>query len=102
LFLLLICLLQFVLHNFQVEKKERKEGNDKKGKDEDFRSVVNPSTRKETSAFGDPNMRNLKRGNILQLERKGCYRCDVPFLNESKPIFFNPRWETEECFKVTI
>jgi glutamyl-tRNA synthetase len=47
---------------------------------------LNPCTRRETSALGDPNMRNLKQGEIIQLERKGYYRCDVPFLRTAKPI----------------
>ena len=39
--------------------------------DEDFVDVVNPETKKEIAAVGDANMRNLKRGEIIQLERKG-------------------------------
>ncbi|KAL3538404.1 hypothetical protein ACH5RR_001770 [Cinchona calisaya] len=54
--------------------------------DEDFIDVVNPCTKMETAALGDSNMRNLKRGDILQLERKGYFRCDVPFVRPSKPI----------------
>ncbi|KAJ0829676.1 putative glutamate--tRNA ligase [Helianthus annuus] len=54
--------------------------------DEDFVDVLNPSTKKEIAAFGDANMRNLKRGDILQAERKGYFRCDVPFVRPSKPI----------------
>lgn len=49
-------------------------------------AIVNPCTRRETSALGDPNMRNLKQGEIIQLERKGYYRCDVPFIQPAKPI----------------
>ncbi|GJV49192.1 glutamate--tRNA ligase, cytoplasmic [Tanacetum coccineum] len=54
--------------------------------DEDFIDVLNPNTKKEIAAVGDANMRNLKRGDILQLERKGYFRCDVPFITPSKPI----------------
>ncbi|KAJ0800642.1 putative glutamate--tRNA ligase [Helianthus annuus] len=54
--------------------------------DEDFVDVLNPSTKKEIAALGDANMRNLKRGDILQLERKGYFRCDVPFIRPGKPI----------------
>ncbi|KAF8394774.1 hypothetical protein HHK36_020989 [Tetracentron sinense] len=53
---------------------------------EDFLDVLNRCTKRETSALGDSNMRNLKRGEILQLERKGYFRCDVPFVRPSKPI----------------
>lgn len=53
---------------------------------EDFLDVLNPCTRRETLALGDSNMRNLKHGEILQLERKGYFRCDVPFLRASRPI----------------
>lgn len=54
--------------------------------DENFVDVVNPCTRKETPALGDSNMRNLQRGDVLQLERKGYFRCDVPFLRPQKRI----------------
>ncbi|KAK9920115.1 hypothetical protein M0R45_028676 [Rubus argutus] len=53
---------------------------------EDFIDVLNPCTEKGTAALGDSNVRNLKRGDVLQLERKGCFRCDVPYLRASKPI----------------
>lgn len=53
---------------------------------EDFLDVLNPCTRREVLALGDSNMRNLKCGEILQLERKGYFRCDVPFVRAAKPI----------------
>lgn len=53
---------------------------------EDFLDVLNPETKREIAALGDSNMHNLQRGEILQLERKGYYRCDVPFIRPSKPI----------------
>lgn len=54
--------------------------------DDELAPFVNPDTKKETSALGDPNMRNLKCGDVIQLERKGYFRCDVPFVKSSKPI----------------
>lgn len=54
--------------------------------DEDFVDVVNTDSKKEIGAVGDSNMRNVKRGDIVQLERKGYFRCDVPFIRPSKPI----------------
>jgi len=57
-------------------------------KDDDFVKFINPCTRRETSALGDPNMRNLKQGEIIQLERKGYYRCDVPLFGRPNPLFF--------------
>jgi glutamyl-tRNA synthetase len=53
---------------------------------EDFVDVVNPCTKRETAALGDSNLRNLQRGEILQLERKGYFRCDASFDRPSKPI----------------
>ncbi|CAB4289634.1 unnamed protein product [Prunus armeniaca] len=58
----------------------------KKLEGEDFLDVLNACTEKQTAALGDCNMRNLKRGDILQLERKGYFRCDVPYVRPSKPI----------------
>ncbi|KAL7610214.1 hypothetical protein Lser_V15G14395 [Lactuca serriola] len=55
-------------------------------KEEDFIPVLNRDTKKEIGGVRDSNMRRLKRGDILQLERKGYFRCDVPFITPSKPI----------------
>ncbi|XP_038718015.1 glutamate--tRNA ligase, cytoplasmic-like [Tripterygium wilfordii] len=71
-----LSLLEF---DYLITKKKLDE-------DDDFVDVLNPCTKKETAALGDSNMRNLKRGEILQLERKGYFRCDVPFFRPSKPI----------------
>ncbi|XP_044489937.1 glutamate--tRNA ligase, cytoplasmic-like [Mangifera indica] len=65
--------------DYLITKKKLEEG-------EDFLDVLNPCTKTETLAIGDSNMRNLKQGEILQLERKGYYRCDVPFTRPSKPV----------------
>ncbi|KAK4761488.1 hypothetical protein SAY87_029372 [Trapa incisa] len=47
---------------------------------EDFLDVLNPCTKKVTAALGDANMQNLKRGDILQLERKGYFRLLKPIV----------------------
>uniref|UniRef100_A0A5B7BD11 glutamate--tRNA ligase n=1 Tax=Davidia involucrata TaxID=16924 RepID=A0A5B7BD11_DAVIN len=71
--------LTLVEFDYLITKKKLEEG-------EDFLDVLNPCTRKDTAALGDSNMRNLQRGEVLQLERKGYFRCDVPFVRPSKPI----------------
>ncbi|KAL2254235.1 glutamate--tRNA ligase, cytoplasmic [Sesamum indicum] len=71
--------LTLVDFDYLITKKKLEE-------DEDFIDVVNPCTRTETSALGESDMRNLKRGDVIQLERKGYYRCDAPFIRSTKPI----------------
>ncbi|KVH99452.1 glutamate--tRNA ligase, cytoplasmic [Cynara cardunculus var. scolymus] len=71
--------LTLVEFGYLITKKKVEE-------DEDFVDVVNTETKKEIAAVGDSNMRNLKLGDILQLERKGYFRCDAPFIRPSKPI----------------
>ncbi|KZV51538.1 putative glutamate--tRNA ligase, cytoplasmic-like [Dorcoceras hygrometricum] len=71
--------LTVVEFGYLITKKKLEE-------DEEFTDVLNPCTRKETLALGESDMRNLKRGDIIQLERKGYYRCDVPLVRPSKPI----------------
>ncbi|KAL5706902.1 glutamate--tRNA ligase [Ranunculus cassubicifolius] len=53
---------------------------------EDFLGVINSSTQKETLAFGDSMMRNLKRGDTVLLAWRGYFRCDVPFTQLSEPV----------------
>lgn len=71
--------LSLVEFDYLISKKKLEEG-------EDFLDVLNPCTKKVTAALGDSNMRNLKHGENIQLERKGYFRCDVPFIRPSKPI----------------
>ncbi|XP_056692687.1 glutamate--tRNA ligase, cytoplasmic isoform X4 [Spinacia oleracea] len=70
------------------KKKGAKTKEEKMQEEEDFLNAVNPVTRKDTFALGDSNMRNrnLIPGEIIQLERKGYFRCDVPFLRHTKPV----------------
>ncbi|CAO2161060.1 unnamed protein product [Urochloa humidicola] len=71
--------LSLVEFDYLISKKKLEEH-------EDFLDNLNPCTRRETPALGDANMRNLKRGEVIQLERKGYYRCDAPFIRSSKPV----------------
>jgi glutamyl-tRNA synthetase len=54
--------------------------------EDDFESVVNLNTKFDAPALGEPAMRNLQRGDIIQLERKGFYRVDEPFQGEGRPM----------------
>jgi len=54
--------------------------------DDKFEDFVNPCTRAETDALGDPGLRHLKEGEVIQLERRGFFRCDRPYLGPQKPL----------------
>lgn len=71
--------LSLVEFDYLLKKKKLEEG-------EDFLDNLNSCTRRELAALGDSNMRNLKRGDVIQLERKGYFRCDIPFVRSSKPM----------------
>lgn len=71
--------LSLVEFDYLIKKKKLEEGDE-------FLDNLNACTRKEIMAIGDSNMRNLKQGEVLQLERKGYFKCDVPFISPSKPI----------------
>ena len=38
------------------------------------------------AALGDGNMRNLRKGDIIQLERKGYFIVDRPLISAGKPL----------------
>ncbi|KAL8480178.1 hypothetical protein ACS0TY_026918 [Phlomoides rotata] len=68
-----IVRLMLVDFDYLITKKKLEE-------DEDFVDVVNPSTRTETSALGECDMRNLKRGDVIQLERGDGITVVIPLL----------------------
>ena len=67
-------------------------------KEIDLIDVLNPDSKKEIAALGDANMKQLKRGDILQLVRKGYFICDVPYTEPSKPIVL---WQAN-CTQVNM
>uniref|UniRef100_A0A6M2DHN3 Putative trna synthetase class i n=1 Tax=Xenopsylla cheopis TaxID=163159 RepID=A0A6M2DHN3_XENCH len=74
------------------------------GKDEDFKQFINQDTRKEVEMLGDPELSKLKKGDIIQLQRRGFFRVDVPyspaseFTCKEQPIilFYIPDGHTKE------
>lgn len=48
------------------------------GKDEDFKTYINYDSKSTVGYIGDGELRSLKAGDIIQLQRIGYFRCDVP------------------------
>ena len=53
-------------------------------KDDDFKNFVNKDSKFEIEMLGDPELKTLKRGEMIQVQRRGYFICDV----EYKP--YNP------------
>ncbi|XP_058467793.1 bifunctional glutamate/proline--tRNA ligase [Malaya genurostris] len=49
------------------------------GKDEDFKSYINQQTRVEVQMLGDPELKKLQKGDIIQLQRRGFFKVDQAF-----------------------
>ena len=47
---------------------------------EDIKDFINPNSRKSSFATGEPALRNVQHGTIIQLERKGFFRIDKAFV----------------------
>jgi glutamyl-tRNA synthetase len=72
--------VELVLHDYDylITKKKLEE-------DDKLEDYITPITEFKTLALGDGNLRELKKGDIIQLERKGYYICDTPF-DAKKPL----------------
>ncbi|WPT11556.1 Glutamate--tRNA ligase, cytoplasmic [Picochlorum sp. SENEW3] len=64
-----VCPLQLEHYGYLITKKKLEE-------DDTFEDCVNRNSKHVIQALGDVNMRDLKKGDILQLERKGYYIVD--------------------------
>nr|XP_004670165.2 bifunctional glutamate/proline--tRNA ligase isoform X2 [Jaculus jaculus] len=49
------------------------------GKDEDFKQYVNKDSKHEELMLGDPCLKDLRKGDIIQLQRRGFFICDQPY-----------------------
>ncbi|XP_059927480.1 bifunctional glutamate/proline--tRNA ligase isoform X7 [Gadus macrocephalus] len=49
------------------------------GKEEDFKAFINKESKLEEQMLGDPCLKDLKKGDIIQLQRRGFYICDQPY-----------------------
>ncbi|CAN7984851.1 unnamed protein product, partial [Ixodes hexagonus] len=49
------------------------------GKDDNFKDFVRKETRVEVAMLGDPLLTNLKKSDIIQIQRKGFFICDQPY-----------------------
>lgn len=61
---------------------------DKLEEGDDFTNFLTPETEFHSDAYADANVGALKKGDIIQFERKGYYRVDVPYEAGKKAILF--------------
>jgi glutamyl-tRNA synthetase len=54
---------------------------DKLGEEDTLEDVLTPVTEFKTEALADCNVAELKKGDIVQFDRKGFYRIDQPLLH---------------------
>ena len=76
-------------------------------KDDDFKNFINRDSRKSEQLWGDHQLKDCKEGDIIQLQRRGYFRVDQPYLpadgatfQESPAILFAiPDGHTKEMPK---
>ena len=59
---------------------------DKVEEEDDINQVLTPTTKFVDAARGEAALRQLCRGQVIQVERRGYYVCDAPYLRPAEPI----------------
>jgi glutamyl-tRNA synthetase len=59
---------------------------DKIEEDENFEDFINPHTLATTDVIGDAGLKELKEHEVIQLERRGYFRVDRPYICPDKPL----------------
>jgi hypothetical protein len=54
--------------------------------DKSWERLINLNSLKESTCYGEPGLRNLKKGERIQVLRKGYFIVDSPFVHPDKPI----------------
>jgi len=64
---------------------------------DDVDKFINPHSKCETTIYGESQMKNLKKGDIIQIERRGYFYVDVPWSAESNllTLHFIPDGKTK-------
>jgi len=53
---------------------------------DDFKDFINPNTVATSTVIGDVGLKGLQKDEIIQLERRGYYRVDQPYINEKRGL----------------
>lgn len=59
---------------------------DKLDEGDNMEDFINPNTLASTHAVGDAGLKSLMKDDIIQLERRGFYRVDRPYIGPDKPL----------------
>lgn len=59
---------------------------DKLEEEDNFEDFINPNTLASTEVFGDAGLKSLEEHSIIQLERRGYFRVDRPYVSPDKPL----------------
>lgn len=59
---------------------------EKLDEDDNFQDHINPNTLASSEVIGDIGLKSLQKNEIIQLERRGFYRVDRPYINDEMGI----------------
>ena len=59
---------------------------DRLDEEDKFEDYINPNTMATTEVIGDAGLKSLKEHDVIQLERRGYYRVDRPYMSDDKPL----------------